>query len=52
MGKVTDIPVDKKYNEYQDAYADIKEFIYDRCDGVPLVAVLGILELIKDDLKE
>ena len=51
MSDITKLPVDKKYNEYSDAYADIKQYVHDRCDGLPIVAVIGILELVKDNVK-
>lgn len=37
---------------YGEIHTRIVDYVYDQCDGLPLVMVLGILDLVKDQIKD
>ncbi len=44
---IKDLPVTRKYNDYADAYGDIENYVSERCEGMPIASVIGLIEMLK-----
>lgn len=51
MTQVTKLPINKKFALEQELYSRLQDVIHDFDGDVSVVAVIGILELLKDHIK-
>jgi len=51
MSKTIDFPVQKKFSKEQELYSRLQDLIHEYDGEISLVAVIGVLDLLKDYVK-